>query len=276
MTSRHAHDELLQNLDLEAAGTDEFMAPAAGTKGPLFGGLLLAQALMAAGRTTTEARCHSLHSYFLRPGRGEEAIAFTVERLRDGKSLAQRRVVARQAGEALFTAIAGFVREEQGLAHQEAMPMAPEPEGLPEWEELRALSLGDPAQRRDAPVEVRVCDPDNLDPATPEPPRRRVWMRPHGALPDDPLVHAAMIAFISDRTLLRVAARPHGPIWQLRVAASIDHALWLHQPFRFDDWLLYDCESPAAHGGRALALGKIYARDGRRIATSAQEGLLRF
>ncbi|MGH7338380.1 MAG: hypothetical protein ACREI7_12420 [Myxococcota bacterium] len=120
-----------------------------------------------------------------------------------------------------------------------------------------------------------MCDPDSLDPAVRQPPYRRVWVRTRGELPDDPLLHAALLVFATDRTLLRTGARPHAPAWQVRHAASIDHAVWLHHPARFDDWVLYVCESPAAAEGRAFASGAMYARDGRRIASVAQEGLLR-
>jgi acyl-CoA thioesterase II len=144
-----------------------------------------------------------------------------------------------------------------------------------DWEDLRAATLG-ADRRNDVAVELRVCDADPAEGAEPLPAYRRVWIRPRGELPDDPLLHAAMLVFSTDRTLLRVAARPHGRIWSVRHAASLDHAVWLHDVRKFDDWVLYVCESPAAVGGRALAFGAMYGRDGRRILSVAQEGLLRF
>jgi acyl-CoA thioesterase-2 len=156
------------------------------------------------------------------------------------------------------------------------MPDAPEPGTLPDWEDLRAQLLGGSTQRRpDGPIEVRVCDPDSTEPGVALPARRRVWMRPRGVLPEDPLVHAAVLVFASDRTLLRTAARPHGATWRLRVGASLDHAVWIHRPARFDGWLLFVSESPVAHAARALLLGAMYRRDGVRLASVAQEGLLR-
>ena len=156
------------------------------------------------------------------------------------------------------------------------MPEAPPPERLPEWEDVRAELLGGPSMRRpDGPVEVRVCDVDQRDPELRLPARRRVWLRPRGRLPDDPLLQAAFLVFASDRTLLRTAARPHGLTWQLRVGASLDHAVWIHRPLRFDDWVLYVTESPVAHAGRALLQGGMYSGDGIRIASVAQQGLLR-
>src|SRR5262249_37133961 len=152
-------------------------------------------------------------------------------------------------GEAIFNLSASFTKPEDGLSHQESIrPEAPEPEGLPDWEDLRATLLGDPGNRRpDGPIEVRVCDPDSPDPNVRLPARRRVWIRPRGQLPEDPLVHAAVVVFASDRTLLRTAARPHGLTWRLRTGASLDHSVWFHRSFRFDGWLLFATESPVAH-----------------------------
>ncbi len=177
--------------------------------------------------------------------------------------------------EAIFSLTASFARPETGITHQDPMPAdTPEPDDLPEWEELRAQLLGTPP-RPQGPLEVRVCDPDSADPNVRLPARRRVWMRLRGRLPHDPLLHSAMLVFASDRTLIRTAARPHGVTWRLRHAASLDHAVWFHRPARFDDWLLYVSESPVAHAARALVQGSMYQRDGTRIASVAQEGLLR-
>jgi acyl-CoA thioesterase-2 len=265
---------LLSLLELEPRGGDLFLGRTGAGSGRLFGGLVAAQSVLAAGRSVgAGAPLHSLHAYFLRPGRHGAPLRFAVERIRDGRTFATRRVVAHQAGEAIFHLAASFARPEQGIAHQDPMPAAPPPDDLPDWEAERARLLGEP-RGEDGPVEVRICDPD--DPAgRPLPPSKRLWIRPRGELPDDPLVHAALLVFASDRALLSTAARPHGLPWGRRTGASLDHALWLHRPARFDDWLLYAMHSPAAHGARGLVFGAIYARDGRRVASVAQEALIR-
>jgi acyl-CoA thioesterase-2 len=274
---------LLRRLDLSARGSDEFVGDPGPGEGRLFGGLVAAQAVMAAGRTVEGRSLHSLHAYFLRPGRHGAPIGFSVDRIRDGRSFTTRRVVARQGDEAIFNLDASFVRPEEGIRHQDPMPEAPAPEGLPDWEDVRAEilratqpSLEAQALRRpDGAIEVRDCDPDSSDPALRQPARKRVWIRPRGRLPGDPLVHAAVLVFASDRTLLSTAARPHGLVWGRRSGASLDHAVWLHRPARFDGWLLYASESPVAEAARGLVLGALYTRHGVRVASVAQEGLIR-
>jgi acyl-CoA thioesterase-2 len=267
---------LLRRLDLDQQDDSLFIGYPGKGEGSLFGGMVAAQSVMAAGRTVHERSLHSLHGYFLRPGRHDVAIQFSVDRIREGRTFSTRSVVARQDGEAIFNLSADFTRPEEGISHQDPMPDAPEPGELPDWEDLRAQLMGGGAQRRaDGPVEVRVCDPDSTEPGVKLPARRRVWMRPRGRLPEDPLVHSAMLVFASDRTLLRTAARPHGVTWRLRIGASLDHAVWLHHPAHFDDWVLFVSESPVAHAARALLLGAMYRRDGVRVASVAQEGLLR-
>jgi acyl-CoA thioesterase-2 len=266
---------LVRGLDLEEIRTDVFRARTGAGAERLFGGLLLAQTVMAAGKTVRERNLHSLHASFLRPGRSRVPLELTVERLRDGRSFAARRVTGTQSHDVTIVATASCTTPSHGISHQDPMPQAPDPEGLPDWEDLRAATLG-VERRGDVAVELRVCDADPKDSSDRLPAYRRVWIRPRGALPDDPLLHAAMLVFSTDRTLLRVAARPHGPIWGVRHAASLDHAVWLHDEPRFDDWVLYVCQSPVAVGGRALAFGAMYGRDGRRILSVAQEGLLRF
>jgi acyl-CoA thioesterase-2 len=265
---------LLRGLDLEEIRAGVFRARTGGGSERLFGGLLLAQTVIAAGRTITGRHLHSLHASFLRPGRSRVPLELAVERLRDGRSFSARRVTGIQAHDVTIVATASFTRPGEGVSHQDPMPEAPDPQGLPDWEDLRAAMLG--TEPRHVAVELRVCDADPEIAGLRPPAYRRVWIRPRGELPDDPLLHAAMFVFATDRTLLRVAARPHGPIWGVRHAASLDHAVWLHHVARFDDWVLYVCESPIAESGRALALGAMYARDGRRLLSVAQEGLLRF
>ena len=267
---------LVRGLDLEEIRADVFRARTGAGTERLFGGLLLAQTVIAAGRTVEGGRhLHSLHASFLRPGRSRVPLELVVERLRDGRSFSARRITGTQSRDVTIVATASFTTPSEGIAHQDPMPEAPVPEGLPDWEDLRAAALGT-ARRSDVAIELRVCDADPKERGERLQAYRRVWIRPRGELPDDPLLHAALFVFSTDRTLLRVAARPHGAIWSVRHAASLDHAVWLHDVHRFDDWVLYVCDSPVAVAGRALAFGAMYARDRRRILSVAQEGLLRF
>ena len=236
--------------------------------------MVAAQSVIAAGRTVGRGRhLHSLHAYFLRPGRHDVPLRFVVDRIRDGRTFTTRRVVAHQAGEAIFNLDASFALPEEGIAHQDPMPAAPPPESLPDWEEVRAEMLRDPALgERRSPIEVRMCDPLTPDPS---PARQRNWMRVRGALPEDPLLHTAMLVYATDRTLLSTAARPHGIAWRERRGVSLDHAVWIHEPVRLEGWLLYTSESPVARSGRGMIFGAIHRPDGRRLASVAQEGLVR-
>ena len=267
---------LLRALDLEAAGKDRFRARTGSREGRTYGGLTIAQTVIAAGRTVPRGQLHSLHAYFLRPGRQGGGVEYRVERVRDGRSFHARRVLGCQDGEPIVTMLASFAEGREGIAHQDAMPSAPDPDGLPDWEDLKR-AIGAPASslRSDLAMDARVCEPV-AELKMPGPAQWRVWLRPRGALPDDPLLNVAFLVFVTDRTLLRVGARPHGPIYGVRQAASLDHAVWIHRAVRFDDWVLYACESPAACAGRSLGIGSIYTRDGARLATVAQEGILRF
>jgi acyl-CoA thioesterase-2 len=269
-------DALLRRLDLRRVDGDRFAGGIGRGDGFVFGGLLLAQGLVAAGRTI-DAMPHALHAHFLRGGRHGTDIEWQVTRLRDGFNFATRRADGSQGGRLVVTLTVSFVRRaSDGLAHQDSMPQATAPEILEDWEDLRVRILNDPSARRaDGPLEVRDADPAEAAPALGRAARRRLWMRPRAALPDDALLHAALLVFASDRGLLSTAARPHGLMWGARQGASLDHALWLHGPARFDDWVLYASESPVAAAGRGLVLGAMYARDGRRIVSTAQEGLIR-
>ena len=270
-------DELLRNLDLEPLDADLFLGDPGRGEGRLFGGMVAAQAVIAAGRSVEpDRRLHSLHSYFVRPGRHDVPLRFVVSRIRDGKTFTTRHVTAHQAGEAIFDLSASFTRDESGLAHQDPMPEAPGPEGLPDWEEERARVLGDPrAARIDTPIEVRLCDGPLSDSGEKREAVQRNWMRVRGRLPADPLVHAAMLVYATDRTLLGTGARPHGLPWGKRMAASLDHAVWIHRPPRLDGWLLYTSQSPIMQDGRAMIFGAIYTPDGERVASVAQEGIIR-
>ena len=236
----------------------------------------VAQGLVAAGRTVRDALPHALHAHFLRAGRQGLVVEWDVERVRDGRRFATRRVVGRQAAATIFLLTASFTRAQEGLAHQDPMATVPPPDGLPDWEDLRVRILGDPGARRpQGPLEVRECDPEAAVPAVGRAARRALWMRPRAVLPDDPLVHAAVLVFASDRGLLSTAARPHGLMWGARQGMSLDHAVWLHGAVRFDDWVLQTSTSPIAAAGRGLVLGAMHARSGARLASVAQEGLIR-
>ena len=266
---------LLERLTLEQLDVDLLLGEPGPGSGRLFGGLVAAQSVVAAGRTVERGVLHSLHAYFLRPGRHDAPLRFLVHRIRDGRSFTTRRVVAHQGGEAIFNVSASFAVPEDGISHQDGpMPDAPPPDDLPDWEAERVRLMGKGLPPDPGPVEARVCDPDHPD-GRPQPPRKRIWLRPRGPLPEDPLIHTAMLVYASDRALLSTAARPHGLPWGRRRGASLDHALWIHRPIRFDDWFLYAMESPVAHAARGLCLGAMYRRDGVRLASVAQEALIR-
>jgi len=263
----------IQLFELEALDSDLFLGDPGEGEGRLFGGLVAAQCVMAAGRTVGADRSlHSLHGYFLRPGRHGVPIRFVVDRIRDGRSFTTRRVKAHQGGEAIFNLSASFAKPEDGISHQEAMPEAPGPDGIPDWEEVRAMAIGEPqAKRFDRGVEVRIVDAPDADRIA----RQRCWLRVRGKLPDNPLFHTAMLVYASDRTLLSTAARPHDIPWKKRMGASLDHAVWIHRPVHLDDWLFYASESPVAHSARGLIFGGLFYRDGTRVASVAQEALIR-
>jgi len=249
----------------------------------VYGGQVLGQALMAAYRTIEGLEVHSLHAYFLRRGDFNRPIVYQVDRSRDGHSFSSRRVIALQNGEQIFTCAASFQRREEGLEHQSTMPAVPEPESLPDWSRPSA----EVAQRlpeflrrmltRERPIELRPVAPvDFLNPQA-RSPIDRVWFRIAGALIDDDPLHRCLLAYMSDFNLLIASTRPHEGSYALgdMTIASIDHALWFHRPFRADEWLLYDIDSPSASGARGFARGSIYSRDGRLVASVAQEGLIR-
>jgi acyl-CoA thioesterase II len=276
--------DLLQLLDLEPIEYNIYRGRNRdiGT-GRVFGGQVMAQALVAARRTVDEERdAHSLHGYFILPGDLAAPIIYFVDRLRDGSSFATRRVTAIQHGRAVFNMSASFHRREDGFEHQADMPAAPPPEGLPS--ELELIRRGAhripedvrPILTQDRPIDVRPVDADPFD-ASPRPAVRSQWLRAVGNMPDETLAHQAVLAYASDYGLLAAAVQPHGrhirdPHLQ---AATLDHAIWFHRQFRVDDWLLYTMDSPAAAGARGFARGAVYTRDGRMVASVAQEGLLR-
>ena len=281
-----ALDELVDLLDLETLDVDLYRGVSPNEERiRVFGGQVAAQSLIAAGRTVADGRgverpVHSLHAYFLRPGDPKIPILYQVDRIRDGRSFTTRRVAAMQRGEAIFHLSASFHVPEQGVAHQEPMPQVPDPETLPTMAEAIARNGEQTAVwlRRPQPIDVRpVGEPMRTTPVetVPRPPTHRMWLRADGRLPDDPLLHACLVAYASDMTLLDTVMLPHGLIWSQGTQASLDHAMWFHRPFRADEWLLYDQYSPTASGARGLATGTIFTRDGRLAVSVVQEGLLR-
>lgn len=278
-------DALLKCLDLEPVGSAAFQGrcPNTGWR-RVFGGLVVAQALVAAQRTVEAWPPHSLHGYFILAGDPALPILYEVETLRDGKSFATRRCNALQNGRAIFSLIASFQVTEPGLDHHLPMPEVAAPESLLNEVEIEArYSHLLPAAIRswfDAnkhPIETRFVDLSRFLDRKQRPPVQYIWFRASGALPDDPAIHRAMLAYMSDLTLLDTALVAHGKtIFDADLqAASLDHALWFHRPFRADDWLLYAQDSPNSSGARGLTRGLIYARDGRLIASVSQEGLIR-
>jgi acyl-CoA thioesterase-2 len=277
-----AVDELIALLDLEAIEVNLFRGLSPDVEAQrVFGGQVAGQALVAAARTVDAGRpVHSLHAYFLRPGDPTVPILYEVDRIRDGRSFTTRRVVAIQHGKAIFNLSASFHIHESGFDHEDPMPVdVAEPTSLPTFQERWepwADMLGD-WYTRDRPIDTRTVDWQPLDRKGPLPPHQRVWLRADGALPDDPVLHTCILTYASDMTLLDTTLLPHavGAVEKDAMMASLDHAMWFHRPFRADDWLLYDQESPSASGGRGTARGSIFTHDGHLAVTVVQEGLIR-
>jgi len=283
LTGQAALDKLVARLDLERVEVNLFRGVSPPESPPrVFGGQVAGQALVAAGRTVQpERRVHSLHAYFIRPGDPRVPIVYEVERVRDGFSFTTRRVLAIQHGEAIFTLSASFQLPQPGLEHTEEMPQGvPGPDELPDLGTLVAR-LGEtvgPFARQPRPLDIRYAGDPVWSPGfvpTREP--MRVWMRADGTLPDDKLLHVCVLTYASDLTLLNsVLARHEIPVRDEQIRrASLDHAMWFHQPFRADEWMLYECHSPVASGARGLATGRFFTEDGRLVATTVQEGLVR-
>jgi acyl-CoA thioesterase-2 len=277
-----ALDDLVDLLDLESIEVNVFrgISPQEDRQ-RVFGGQVAGQALVAAARTVdTDRQVHSLHAYFLLPGDPRVPILYLVDRIRDGKSFTTRRVVAIQHGRTIFNLQASFHVEEQGLEHQLPPPAAmPDPETLPDfrtrmapWKEV----LG-PWYERPRPIDVRYVD--FVPPGTHEKraPFQQVWLRADGTLPDDPVLHACIVTYASDMTLLDTTLLPHGFTWydsHLQMA-SLDHAMWFHRPFRADEWLLYAQGTPSTSNARGLSYGWIYDQEGNLVVSVVQEGLIR-
>ena len=264
-------ERLLKRLDLREADEDVYLG-GSGEGGVtndarLFGGLVASQATMAALKSVAPPlRLHSLHSYFLRPGRAEKDIIFRVTRTKEGKKFQVRSILAEQGDETIFQLQASFHAPEEGPYHQTTPPATAKPEDCPNRDELRGRDW------QSMPIDVRMVTEitagENL------PPEQRVWLKANGSVPEDPNIHTALVVYASDRTLLDTAWRPHASLGE-HAGASLDHVMWFHQQPRFDDWLLYDMTSPAASNARGLAHGRMYNQAGELIVSVAQEGLLR-
>jgi acyl-CoA thioesterase-2 len=279
--------ELLEILDLEPLEVNLFRGRSPQSRWQrVFGGQVIGQALVAACRTVEDVAKrppHSLHAYFLLAGDPKVPIVYDVDRIRDGRSFTTRRVVAIQHGHAIFSMSVSFHVDEPGLSHQAPMPQVPGPDALPDDAELRKAVLArmpEPVRRyyeRERPIELRPVELDRyLGKPMPEG-RFHVWIRAIERLPDQPAIHQCVLAYASDMMLLDAATIPHGRTLfePTSMAASLDHAMWFHRPFRADQWLLYAQDSPSAEGARGFARGLIFAADGRLVASVAQEGLIR-
>lgn len=289
MTEHKSPEELVAGLttllDVETLDTDLYRgARQPGGVGRVFGGQVIAQALQAAQRSVEDGKvAHSLHAYFMRPGDENYPILYRVVRDFEGRSFANRRVIAMQKGKPILNMASSFQLPAEGLHHQDAMPEVPPPEDLRSEAELREEIRDQIPEKfkrfflRARPIEIRPVNPRNWFQPEPREPRQYSWFRVVAPLPDEPALHRAMLAYASDMTLLGTCMLPHGVSWMSGEVqtASLDHALWLHEPFRFDEWLLYAADSPWAGHGRGFNRGRIYTRDGRLVASVAQEGLIR-
>jgi acyl-CoA thioesterase-2 len=280
-----AVQDLLSILDLEQLDLNLFRgrSPQVGWQ-RVFGGQVVGQALVAAIRTVDASRPpHSMHAYFLLPGDPKVPIIYDVDRMRDGGSFTTRRVTARQHGHPIFSMLVSFHTDEVGLDHQAKMPDVPGPDTLPSEAEVREKilpTMPDPVRRyyeRERPIELRPVEFERYRGKKFPDGKFHVWIKATGRLPDDPAIHRCVLAYTSDMGLLDTALVPHGrTLFEKEfMAASLDHALWLHRPFRADEWLLFAQDSPNLHGSRGFARGLIFTRDGTLVASVAQEGLVR-
>ena len=279
-----AAENLIALLDLEKVEENLFrgQSPKEGWQ-RVFGGQVIGQALVAAGRTVPDRTVHSLHAYFLRPGDPKTPIIYNVERTRDGKSFSTRRVTAIQHGKPIFDMSASFQITEPGLEHAIEMPDVPAPDELPTEVELNALFIDKmPASmkaywERERPIELGPVDFKRFASREKKAPRQDVWFRATGKIGDDPLLNQCVLAYASDFTLLDTALIAHGKyIFDMDLQlASLDHALWFHRPFRSDEWLLYSQDSPSSQGARGFCRGNIFNQAGELVASVTQEGLMR-
>ena len=275
-----ALDQLVDLLDLESIEVNIFRGVSPNEERQrVFGGQVAAQSLMAAGRTVDTGRPHSLHAYFLRPGDPTVPILYEVDRIRDGRSFTTRRVVAVQHGRAIFHLSASFHADEPGLTHQFTMPVVPDPDELDSLAvrlEPYRDTLGD-WFAKPHPIDQRHIGELPFSRNASREPVQRLWIRADGSLPDDPLLHACVATYASDMSLFDTMLAPHNISWDDAdfMGASLDHCMWFHRPFRADDWLLYDMDSPTAYGARGLARGFLFTRGGDLAVSMVQEGLMR-
>lgn len=276
-------DSLVEHLNLEQIETNLFRGISESLGPPrVFGGQVIGQALIAALRTVEDRPCHSLHGYFLRPGDPSVPIIYEVDRIRDGKSFTTRRVIAIQRGEAIFSMSCSFQVVEEGLTHQTPMPNVPMPDDLPSEKELmeaRQDQIPEPMKEmmnRERPIEMkRVENVDFMNPRK-MPPYQNMWFRARQPLGDDMAMHQCLLAYASDMGILSTCALPHGMSFMTGLmTASLDHAMWFHRPFRFDEWILFVQDSPVSGGSRGFNRGSMFTQDGSLIASVAQEGLIR-
>jgi acyl-CoA thioesterase-2 len=276
--------DLLKLLELERIEDRIFRGESRDLGGArVFGGQVLGQALTAASYTVKDRQVHSLHAYFLVAGDVNAPIVYEVDVARDGKSFSNRRVVAIQHGQPIFNMTASFQVPEEGLEHSAPMPQVPGPEGLADVRELPPDVIHKVPEKmrrvvtHERPFEFRPVEPIHVVTPPRAAPVRHIWLKTLDKLPDNPDLHRNVLAYVSDYQLVSTATMPHGIHFaegnvQL---ASLDHAMWFHRPFRADEWLLYAMESPNASGGRGLALGRFFTRDGTLVASTAQEGVVR-
>jgi acyl-CoA thioesterase-2 len=277
-------DDLIKVMTLERLEMNLFRGQSRDIGSPqVFGGQVLGQALVAATATAEDRVVHSLHAYFLRRGDFNSPIVYEVDRALDGKHFSSRRVVAIQHGRQIFNMSASFQLPETGLDHQISIPDVPPPESLPDYE-AHYREVADklpPAARRmleqKRPFEFRPVDPPDPLRREKSPPHKYIWFRAVDRLGDDEALHRCLLAYVSDFHLLDTALAPHGisMISSKLVIASIDHAMWFHRKVRLDDWLLYAVDSPSTSGARGFTRGSVFTRDGRLVASAAQEGLIR-
>ena len=277
-------DDLIGLLRLEQIEDNIFRGDSRDIGSPqVFGGQVIGQALSAAQNTVEDRVAHSLHAYFLRRGDVDSPIIYEVDRSRDGRSFSNRRVVAIQHGRPILNLAASFQTPEDGLEHQAEMPDVPGPEGLKDFTDIAKDMLEHiPSKMRrflteKRPFEFRHVEPVNFEVPEQLPPRRHVWIRAVDALPDNPVLHQNLLTYVSDYELLGTATLPHGLSFTRGnvIMASLDHALWFHSDVKMDEWLLYAMDSPNSSGARGLARGQLFTQDGRLVASTAQEGLMR-
>lgn len=284
-TPQELAEGLVTLLDVEALDVDLYRGPRnPGGKGRVFGGQVIAQALMSAVHSVDDDRvAHSLHAYFMRPGDEDFPIIYRVERDYDGGSFSNRRVIAMQRGKPILNMTASFHRREKGLEHQVDMPDVPAPEDLPSEAELFQRYKDQVPEKvfkfmtRSRPIEIRPVEPWSQIEPDKRDPVRNLWIRASGSIGESQLMHRAVLAFASDMALLSTCMQPHGVSWMTRQmqSASLDHAVWFHDDVRMDDWLLYSTDSPWSGGARGFNRGSLFTRDGKLVASTAQEGLIR-